>query len=302
MKSMKRNILLLLFWLMAGTVTQALELTSPNGQYVVSIEGMSYTVKFAGRTIIEPSQLGIDVDNRLFESALGVPRGEHLDWCADMVLKGEERLSRDTTWMPLYGALDNRLMKGYEYMSRSNLGFDVPFTCWKDLTGRYHNWQVLAEGALGQWRAVFEIAYNHYVGRRHLQMPYTSLALGHYVRPEGAGFTCDNPGFGTLLFYRGTKVDNKGEVPEPRRYKMNEKRTYSASDEPVIRMEDAPGLTLVRNVDCWPEYWDLKPVRQNGNQYEYEPLGAKSRNGYTFEADKMTTTFIVFEKCMNNPQ
>ncbi len=195
----------------------------------------------------------------------------------------------------LYGALDNRLMKGYEYMSRSNLGFDVPFTCWKDLTGRYHNWQVLADGARGQWRAVLEIAYNHYVGRRHLQMPYTSLALGHYVRPEGAGFTCDNPGFGSLLFYRDTKVDTKGEVPAPPSYRMNEKRAYSPTDEPVIRLENAPRLTLVRNVDCWPEYWDLQPVRQEGNQYEYEPLGAKSRNGYKFEGGKLPTTFIVYQ-------
>ena len=35
----------------------------------------------------------------------------------------------------LYGALDNRIMKGCEYLSKSNLGYDVPFHVWKDLTG-----------------------------------------------------------------------------------------------------------------------------------------------------------------------
>ncbi len=84
----------------------------------------------------------------------------------------------------LWGALDNRLLKGYEYLSKSNLGYDVPFTTWKDKTGKYSNWTVLSEGALGQWRAVFEIAYNHYVGRKHLAMPYTSMVLGHFLRPE----------------------------------------------------------------------------------------------------------------------
>lgn len=194
----------------------------------------------------------------------------------------------------LYAALDNRLLAAYEYTSRANLGYDVPFQTWHDLTGRYCNWNVLAEGALGQWRSVFEIAYNHYVGRRHLPMPYTSRVLGHYVRPEGAGFTCDNPGFGSLLFYRNTQVDATSEVPAPKTYVMNERRNYSSADEPVIRLADAPRLTLVRTVDCWPEYWDLQPVRQDGNVYEYEPEGARSRNGYIFDSSQKPTTFIVY--------
>ena len=203
----------------------------------------------------------------------------------------------------LYADLDNRLMAGYEYTSRANLGLPVPFTTWKDLTGKYSGWTVLAEGALGQWRAVFEIAYNHYVGRRHLEMPATSLALGHYVRPEGAGFTCDNPGFGSLLFYQGTDVDAFTAVPTPITYKMNKRRPYNAATEPVIRLEiepdvnmnvsSMPQLSLVRTVDCWPEYWDLKPVRHEGNTYEYEPRGARSRNGYTFADGEAPTTFLV---------
>ena len=193
----------------------------------------------------------------------------------------------------LYGDLDNRLLAGYEYTSRANLGLDVPFATWKDLTGKYSNWNVLAEGALGQWRAVFEIAYNHYVGRRHLAMPATSLALGHYVRPEGAGFTCDNPGFGSLLFYQGTEVDAFTAVPTPITYKVNKRRPYNVSTEPVIKLENAPRLSLVRAVDCWPEYWDLLPVRQDGNVYEYEPQGARSRNGYTFAEGEVATTFLV---------
>lgn len=199
----------------------------------------------------------------------------------------------------LYSALDNRLLKGYEYSSKANLGYSVPFTTWKDLTGKYCNWTVLSEGALGQWRSVFEIAYNHYVGRQHLQMPYTSQVLGHFVRPEGAGFTCDNPGFGTFLFYQDTEVDNTTVLPTMKRYSLNEKRDYSPSEEPIIRLKDAVRLTLVRTVDCWPEYWDLTPVRKSGDMYEYEPLGATSRNGYTFGPEKARTTFLVEEF---NPQ
>ncbi len=195
----------------------------------------------------------------------------------------------------LYALLDNRLLQGYEYTSRANLGFDVPFETWKDLTGKYSNWTVLSQGALGQWRAVFEIAYNHYVGRCHLSMPYTSMALGRYVRPEGPGFTCDNPGFGSLLFFQHTDVDALSPAPGPPTYKMNMRREYSCTDEPLIRLADAPQLTLVRTVDCWPEYWDLKPVRQQDGTYEYQPLGAISRNGYTFGPERKATTFLVPE-------
>ena len=192
----------------------------------------------------------------------------------------------------LYSALDNRIMKGYEYTSKANLGYEVPFFTWQDMTGKYCNWTCLSEGALGQWRAVFEIAYNHYVGRCHLQMPYTAKVLGHYLRPEGAGFTCDNPGFGTLLFYQRTPVDADSPVPVPNQYVLNEKRDYCVTDEPVIKLTGVSRLSLVRTVDCWPEYWDLNPVRQVGNTYEYEPSGALSRNGLRFEEGKVRTTFV----------
>ncbi len=195
----------------------------------------------------------------------------------------------------LYGAMGNRLMHGYEYTSKANLGYEVPFSTWTDLTGKYCNWTVLSEGALGQWRSVFEIAYNHYVGRKRLKMPYTSQVLGRFVRPEGAGFTCDNPGFGSLLFYLHTEVDGSSPVPTLKKYKVNLRRAYSMEEEPLIRMENAPRLTLVRTVDCWPEYWDLLPVRKDGNVYEYAPRGAKSRNGYEFGNQKIATTFLVVD-------
>ena len=81
----------------------AQSVSSPDGKYTISIDGMTYCVTYNNKVIIEKSQLGVDIDNRLFESALGVPRGIHENWCSDLQLKGEERFSADTTWTPLYG-------------------------------------------------------------------------------------------------------------------------------------------------------------------------------------------------------
>ena len=48
----------------------------------------------------------------------------------------------------LWGALDNRLMKGMEYTARYNLGEDVPFETWTDCTGLYNDWT--APGEMGR--------------------------------------------------------------------------------------------------------------------------------------------------------
>jgi alpha-glucosidase len=97
-----KHILLSIFALLPFTVFAA-DLSSPDGKYTISISGMTYSVTFNGKTIIEKSLLGVNIDNRLFESALAVPRGEYNDWSSDLQLKGEERSSVDTMWTPLYG-------------------------------------------------------------------------------------------------------------------------------------------------------------------------------------------------------
>jgi hypothetical protein len=100
----------------------------------------------------------------------------------------------------MYAALGNRLMAGYEYTAKYNLGYDVPYIQWKDITGKYSNWSEISTKGRGEFRAVFEIAYNAFAVRKKLPMPYTLQVL-QKIRPEGVPFTSDNPGFGTLLFY-----------------------------------------------------------------------------------------------------
>lgn len=104
----------------------------------------------------------------------------------------------------LYSAKDNRLLKGYEYVARYNLGYDVPFVRWTDITGKYCDWEEVSPKARGRYMYVFDIAYNHYVNRMGLPMPFTGQVLGQ-IRPEG--YDRDQPGFGTLLF--NEKADHR---------------------------------------------------------------------------------------------
>ena len=101
---MKRILFTLSFVICNLSFSHAVALTSPDGKYVVNIDGMTYSVTYNNKVIVEPSQLGVDIDNRLFESALAVPRGVHDNWCRDLVLESVDSITtHDTTWTPLYG-------------------------------------------------------------------------------------------------------------------------------------------------------------------------------------------------------
>lgn len=99
----------------------------------------------------------------------------------------------------LYAALNNRLLKGFEYVAKYNLGHeDVSFFTWKDITGKYSNWPVISPQSRGRFIPIYEMVYNHYVKVKGLSMPYTEQVVNK-MRPEG--YDRDQPAFGTLLFY-----------------------------------------------------------------------------------------------------
>lgn len=234
----------------------------------------------------------------------------------------------------LYGALDNRIMKGYEYLSKVNLGYtDVPFTVWKDATGRYGNWLSMGEAGLGEFRAVFEIAYNHYVCRMHQAMPYTEKVVKR-IRPEGPGFTCDNPGFGTLLFYSGPSeqlpetdkieeyltdvwkgwtfsapslqpVDNGRLSVTSSGIRMQKARLkYDAGKYPylTVTFNDLPAdrkdgwLRLSYSVNSAPEFWTFREedaVVKDGNTFVFKVAGSRSNNGTVFSSGTETVTLLL---------
>lgn len=81
----------------------------------------------------------------------------------------------ETAWIQdvdLYGVLDNRLLKGFEYTARYNLGFDVPYAPYESFEGRYH-YKRISSDSRGRLRAMYERVYNHYHNRKGLDAPYT---------------------------------------------------------------------------------------------------------------------------------
>jgi hypothetical protein len=105
--------------------------------------------------------------------------------------------------LDLYGAAENRLLRGFEYTARYNLGGEVPFTMHVDTTGKYHA-KKISEQRRGELRPIYEMVWNHYHHRRGLAAPFTGQAA-EKTRPEGPAFGADHPGFGTLLFTEQAK-------------------------------------------------------------------------------------------------
>jgi len=102
--------------------------------------------------------------------------------------------------LDLYGAADNRLLRGFEYTARYNLGHEVPFVPYTDTTGK-NKAKIISPAGRGELRPIWEMVWNHYENRRGLAAPYTKQAT-EKIRPEGAAWGADHPGFGTLLFTR----------------------------------------------------------------------------------------------------
>jgi hypothetical protein len=114
--------------------------------------------------------------------------------------------------LDLYRIYDYRLLKGFEYTAKYNLGMDVPYSPAMDKTGKYLHARI-SELDRGKLRAVYEEVYNHYVNRIGLQAPYTRQAA-EKVRPELQGLPgADHMGFGTFLYTRSRTTTFMVGVP-----------------------------------------------------------------------------------------
>jgi len=109
--------------------------------------------------------------------------------------------SRGTKASILYGETGDRLLKGFEYTARYNLGADVAVRRDHRSQRQVHPLAISTEGR-GRLRPVYEQIYNHYVNRAGLAAPWTQRAA-EKLRPEGEGRPgADHTGFGTLLYSR----------------------------------------------------------------------------------------------------
>lgn len=106
--NINRRLPLLLLTLLVATVAGAVEtLQSPNGKYQFTFsqkEGkLMYSLDYANKPVVEDGELGVNIDNHLVESAMGIPVDNSSVWTKGMKVTSVERRSEDNTWKPVYG-------------------------------------------------------------------------------------------------------------------------------------------------------------------------------------------------------
>ena len=173
---------------LCSTLLAAQTISSPDGKYLVTVDGMTYSVVYNNKVIIEPSQLGVDIDNRLFESALGVPRGVHENWCSDLVLESVDSVTRhDTVWTPLYG--ENARIR--DHYNQLTLHYEKGSKGYGSARQREYGQGTVAEGYDKRKFYAMNIvirAYDEGIAFRY-HFPETANSLFLHVKGEQTQFT-----------------------------------------------------------------------------------------------------------------
>ena len=112
-------------------------LSSPNSKYqfVFSQKDgkLTYRLDYAGKQVVEEGELGVNIDNHLVESAMGIPVDTNRVWTKGMEVTSVEHRSEDNTWKTVYGEYSQirdhynemtlHLMKGGKHDNSGN-GYD----------------------------------------------------------------------------------------------------------------------------------------------------------------------------------
>ena len=197
---MKKSILLLLLAIPVLTKAQNVmtetrqELTSPDGTYRFTFyqrslgednARMYYTLTYKNRPVVEESELGVQIENQLFESALGVPNDTCHFWCENLKLTDTDHRKSDETWKPVYG-------------ERAEVR-----DCYNEMTLKFRKGegQGTTEGGYDKRKNYFMNiivrAYNEGVAFRY-HFPETTNGLFLHITGEQTSFTMPE---GTMAYY-----------------------------------------------------------------------------------------------------
>lgn len=84
----------------------------------------------------------------------------------------------ETAWnqgVDLYGAYDDRLLRGFEYTAKYNLGYDVRYERYISFEGRY-DYKSISKVGRGRLRPMYEKVFNHYHNRIGKSAKYSQEA------------------------------------------------------------------------------------------------------------------------------
>ena len=134
---MRKFFIAILFLAIAVAGNAAETLQSPDSKYNFVFEQkdgrLVYHLDYAGKQVVEEGELGVNIDNHLVESAMGIPVDNSKVWTQGMEVIKVERAAKDEIWNPIYGEYSSirdhynemviHLMKGGNHDNSGN-GYD----------------------------------------------------------------------------------------------------------------------------------------------------------------------------------
>ncbi len=97
----------LLLFMLATMVFAQHTIESPDGKCSFTLEQkggrLTYQMQYCGKQVVERGELGVNIDNHLVESAMGVAVDTNSVWTVGMEVTSVDRREEDNTWQPLYG-------------------------------------------------------------------------------------------------------------------------------------------------------------------------------------------------------
>lgn len=106
-KYLKLGFTLCIYMTISITANAQETLLSPDGKFCFIFSSkngrLSYQLNYQNKVVVENSELGVNIDNHLVESAMGIPVDTSRIWTKGMEVTSIERHSEDNTWQPVYG-------------------------------------------------------------------------------------------------------------------------------------------------------------------------------------------------------
>lgn len=171
------------------------KLVSPDGTYVFEFyqkqfsdgnKQIYYTLNFKGKTVVLESELGVQIENNTFESALGVPNDTCKIWGENLSFIGIQRDTTNKIWTPIYGEYA-RILDQYNEMT---LFFRKGNAAEAKITDGYNKNK-------SYFMNVIVRAYNEGVAVRY-HFPEPSNGLFLHITGEQTQFTMPE---GTMAYY-----------------------------------------------------------------------------------------------------
>ena len=111
---LRLHFVLIFFTVLTNSFAQAVHqiLVSPDGNFQIEInqknlkngkKQLYYQVDYKKKHIILESELGVLIENNLFESALAITNDSSKLWFENLKFTSAERTSKNETWKPVYG-------------------------------------------------------------------------------------------------------------------------------------------------------------------------------------------------------